>query len=225
MVLPRQPRRPTSDAQAPAGDAEFCAALALARGGDESAFSTVYRAIQPRLLRYVRVLVGAEAEDVAAEAWIHIVRDLHRFSGDADAFRAWTATIARNRALDHLRRARSRPQAADVAVDDLHDLRSPDDVDEAALARLGTDRAIALIATLPRDQAEAVVLRAVVGLDAEAAARVLGKRAGAVRMAAHRGLARLAESIVASSALESTRVGLHADQGVTDLEARALREV
>jgi RNA polymerase sigma-70 factor (ECF subfamily) len=45
------------------------------------------------------------------------------------------------------------------------------------------------------DQAEAVMLRVVLGLDAQAAAKVLGKRPGAVRMAAHRGLRRLAETL------------------------------
>jgi RNA polymerase sigma-70 factor (ECF subfamily) len=48
---------------------------------------------------------------------------------------------------------------------------------------------------LPRDQAEAVLLRAVVGLSAQAAGSVLGKRAGAVRIAAHRGLKTLARQI------------------------------
>ena len=43
------------------------------------------------------------------------------------------------------------------------------------------------------DSAEAILLRVVMGLDAETAGRVLGKRAGAVRTAAHRGLRRLAE--------------------------------
>ena len=65
---------------------------------------------------------------------------------------------------------------------------------------MSTAAALALIATLPRDQAEAVLLRAVVGLDATAAGKVLGKRAGAVRVAAHRGLrtlARLLEQNVA----------------------------
>ena len=38
------------------------------------------------------------------------------------------------------------------------------------------------------DQAEAVLLRAVLGLDAITAGQVLGKRPGAIRTAAHRGL-------------------------------------
>jgi len=49
-----------------------------------------------------------------------------------------------------------------------------------------------LIARLPRDQGEAVLLRAVMGLDAKTAAKVLGKRSGAVRTAAYRGLRGLA---------------------------------
>jgi RNA polymerase sigma-70 factor (ECF subfamily) len=70
---------------------------------------------------------------------------------------------------------------------------------------------LALIARLPADQAEAVLLRVVVGLDAPAAAAVMGKRAGAVRMATSRGLARLAQ--------------LLEEQGVTHADPAALKEV
>jgi RNA polymerase sigma-70 factor (ECF subfamily) len=71
----------------------------------------------------------------------------------------------------------------------------PGDCDTAdeAMEALSTTRTMAFIAQLPQDQAEAVVLRVVVGLDAKSAAGVLGKRAGAVRTSAHRGLKRLAE--------------------------------
>jgi RNA polymerase sigma-70 factor (ECF subfamily) len=62
-----------------------------------------------------------------------------------------------------------------------------------------TSGAIELIAGLPRDQAEAVLLRAVVGLDAKSAAAVLGKRPGAVRVAAHRGLKTLATRLEAAT--------------------------
>jgi RNA polymerase sigma-70 factor (ECF subfamily) len=58
-----------------------------------------------------------------------------------------------------------------------------------------TGAALGLIRTLPRDQAEAVMLRAVMGLDAKSAGAVLGKRPGAVRSAAHRGLATLARRL------------------------------
>jgi RNA polymerase sigma-70 factor (ECF subfamily) len=150
--------------------------------------------VQPGLLRYVRGLVGADAEDVASETWAQVARDIGSFRGDADGFRGWVATIARHRALDHLRRQRRRPQVT-MAVDELPDAAAADDTETQAVDALGTERALALIATLPPEQAEAVLLRVVMGLDAATAARVLGKRAGAVRTAAHRGLRRLAERL------------------------------
>ncbi|ROP33616.1 RNA polymerase sigma-70 factor (ECF subfamily) [Couchioplanes caeruleus] len=169
-------------------------AVERARGGDEHAFAELYRAVQPGMLRYLRALVGDDAEDVAADAWLQIARDLHSFRGDDDGFRGWAATIGRHRAMDHLRKRRRRPQQA-ACVDELVDLAAGPDPANAAVDAVSTDAALALIAALPRDQAEAVLLRVVMGLDAATAARVLGKRAGAVRTAAYRGLRRLADTL------------------------------
>ncbi|MEU9322039.1 RNA polymerase sigma factor [Streptomyces sp. NPDC048295] len=174
-------------------DAELTAAVLAAQDGDEDAFRTVYRAVQPRLLGYIRTLVGEpDAEDVASESWLQIARDLDRFSGDADRFRGWAARIARNRALDHLRMRGRRP-AIGGDESELSERPAESDTAGEAMEALATGRTMSLIAQLPQDQAEAVVLRVVVGLDAKSAAQTLGKRPGAVRTAAHRGLKRLAE--------------------------------
>jgi RNA polymerase sigma-70 factor (ECF subfamily) len=175
-------------------DAPLDDVLTAARRGDEDAFRLLYRDLQPKLLRYLQVLVGADAEDVASDAWLQIARDLGSFRGDVDGFRGWATTIARNRALDHLRHQQRRP-VVHGAVDDLAESAGPDDTAQAAVDSVATDAALALIATLPPDQAEAVLLRVVVGLDAKGAAHVLGKRPGAVRTAAHRGLRALAEHL------------------------------
>jgi RNA polymerase sigma-70 factor (ECF subfamily) len=174
------------------GPPEQAGLIVAAQRGDEEAFRRLYGEVQPRLLRYLRTLVAGDAEDVAADVWLEIARGLPGFRGDVDGFRGWAATIARHRALDQLRRARRRP-AADVPVEELAYLAADDDTAGGALDALSTDVAISLIATLPRDQAEAVMLRVVMGLSAHAAGQVLGKRPGAVRAAAHRGLRRLAE--------------------------------
>ncbi|MFH8471422.1 RNA polymerase sigma factor [Streptomyces sp. NPDC018000] len=174
-------------------DAELTAAVLAAQDGDEDAFRTVYRAVQPRLLSYIRTLVGdPDAEDVASESWLQIARDLDRFSGDADRFRGWAARIARNRALDHLRMRGRRP-AVGGDESELSERAAESDTADEAMEAVATGRTMSLIAQLPQDQAEAVVLRVVVGLDAKSAAQTLGKRPGAVRTAAHRGLKRLAE--------------------------------
>ncbi len=185
----------TSPDHPPDRTADLTAAVAAARNGDEQAFRLLFRAVQPGLLRYLRVLVGGrpeDAEDIASETWLQVARDLAGFQGDSDGFRGWVATIARNRAMDHLRRQRRRP-VADLPIEHLFDLAAVEDTEHSALATVTTADALALISRLPRDQAEAVLLRVLFQLDAESAARVLGKRSGSVRMAAHRGLKRLAK--------------------------------
>jgi RNA polymerase sigma-70 factor (ECF subfamily) len=174
-------------------ESRLLASLNAARAGNAVAFEAIYRALAPRLSRYARGLVGQDAEDVAAEAWLQIVRDLGRFEGDWDAFRGWAARILRNRAIDHLRSAARRP--ARTAADVLLERAADDDTAGEAEESLSTAAAVELIASLPQDQAEAVLLRAVVGLDAKSAGDVLGKRAGAVRVAAHRGLRTLAQRL------------------------------
>lgn len=163
--------------------------------GDGDAFRLVYRSVQPTLLRYLEVLVGpTDAEDVASETWAQASRDLGRFrGGGGDGFRAWITTIGRHRALDLLRQRSRRPRV----VTDLTDLDPADAVDLEVRIEdaLGTGYALALLRELPQDQAEALMLRVVMGLDAKSAGEVLGKRPGAVRSAAQRGLRNLARRL------------------------------
>jgi RNA polymerase sigma-70 factor (ECF subfamily) len=79
-------------------------------------------------------------------------------------------------------------------LDDLEPGQMPSAPDAADLAlhNLATQRAIALVSTLPPLQAEVIMLRVVAGLDTKAVAELLGRSPGAVRVAAHRGLRRLA---------------------------------
>jgi RNA polymerase sigma-70 factor, ECF subfamily len=172
------------------GDDELTQALTAAIAGDEAGFALLWRALQPSVLRYLRVVVGDAAEDVASETWIQAARDLRRFEGDPASFRGWLFRIARNRAIDDRRRVARRPEEPAESFDD-HVPPAPDTAAEA-LERSDTAWALELVATLPRDQAEAVMLRVVAGLDVAATAQVLGKRPGAVRVATMRGLRKLA---------------------------------
>ena len=166
-------------------------ALHAARVGDADGFAVLWRSYQPGLLRYLRVLVGSAAEDVASETWLRVARDVSAYRGDADGFRVWLLRVARNRAIDDRRWVRRRPEEL-VEPGRVPDAGTPDAWAET-VEQLDTEWALALIGTLPPDQAEAVLLRVVVGLDVAGTAKVLGKRAGAVRVATLRGLRRLAE--------------------------------
>jgi RNA polymerase sigma-70 factor (ECF subfamily) len=150
----------------------------------------LFRSVQPVLLRYLTTIGGDLAEDVASETWVGVVRGLGKFRGDEDGFRAWVLTIGRSRMTDALRRASRQP--AQVDADEVLEGR-PDGTDVAGRVEeiFSTEAALRMIARLPRDQAEAILLRHVAGLDVALTATVLGKRPGAVRIAAHRGLKKL----------------------------------
>jgi RNA polymerase sigma-70 factor (ECF subfamily) len=186
-------------------EGDFAGLLAAAASGDEAAFARLFRDLNPPLLRYLRVAAPDWAEDLASESWLQIARDIHSFSGDERAFRSWAFAVARHRLLDHRRSAARRPQtvAEDAAGFDPADR----DADPAVLAdtQASTAEALRLIATLPPDQAEVIALRVVAGLDVAEVARVVGKRPGAVRVLAHRGLRRLADRLRATKSSGVTR--------------------
>jgi RNA polymerase sigma-70 factor (ECF subfamily) len=166
-------------------------ALDRARDGDDSGFLELWRSLNPQLLRYLAVRGVDQSEDVAAETWLQVVRDLPRFIGDGDGFRAWVFTLARHRTIDAARVRAARPVIAlpDSSVAQLSET-SPSAEDEA-LTRGATERALELVASLPPDQAELVMLRVVADLDVAVVARMVGKSPGAVRVAVHRALRQL----------------------------------
>jgi RNA polymerase sigma-70 factor (ECF subfamily) len=173
---------------------EFPEVLGAAARGDEDAFGRLWHDLQPRLLRYFGVVSRAAAEDLASETWLGVVRGLDRFEGNEAAFRAWVFTIARHQLLDWRRRAARRPAVA-VSVNGLVELAAADDPAADALEGLSTRAAMAMLAALPADQAEAIVLRVVAGLGVDRVAAIMGKRPGTVRVLTHRGLRRLAEEL------------------------------
>jgi RNA polymerase sigma-70 factor (ECF subfamily) len=182
---------------------EFGRLLAAAQGGDEDAFAAIWRRFNPQLVRYMRVMAGGIAEDLTADTWLQVTRKLLSFEGDETAFRAWIYTIARNRHIDWRRQA-SRRAESPVDVQSFERRAGGDDPVATVEAKMSTDSAIALVATLPDAQAEAVMLRAVAGLPVAAAAEIMGRPPGTVRVLCHRGLRKL-EGILRGHGLEPSR--------------------
>ena len=194
-----------ADTQHVVGD-DFARVLADAQGGSEDQFAVLWRDVNPALLRYLRVLAPENAEDIAAETWVHVVRSLPRFIGDEAAWRAWLFTTARRRLIDQARVRKRHPAEPldDVSAAEMP--RSPDAA-QIALENLATESAIALLSQLPQPQAEVIMLRVVAGLDTEAVAALLGKTPGNIRVMAHRGLKKLEDLL--------GRAGVTSRAGVT----------
>jgi RNA polymerase sigma-70 factor (ECF subfamily) len=189
-----------ADTQHVVGD-DFARVLAEAQGGSEDQFAVLWRDTNPALLRYLRVLAPENAEDIASETWVHVVRGLPRFVGDEAAWRAWLFTTARRRLIDQAR-SRKRHPAEPLDEVSASEMPSTPDAAQLALDNLATESAIALLSKLPAPQAEVIMLRVVAGLDTDAVATLLGKTPGNVRVMAHRGLKKL-ESMLGPAGLPS----------------------
>lgn len=174
--------------------AAFGLTLADAQAGDQEAFAAIFRDVQPALLRYLQVIAPNGGDDIAGDTWLQVIAGLDRFRGDERAFRAWLFTIARHRAID-VGRSLARRQTLLVRLGETDGRNVTPDTADVALEQLSTRAVLTAIASLPADQAEIIMLRVVAGLDAPAVAEMVGKTPGAVRVAAHRALRRLAAQI------------------------------
>lgn len=170
---------------------DFETLLGAARAGNPRALSALFRDTQPLVLRYLRAREPRVAEDLASEVWLGITAKLGTFEGDEAAFRSWVFTIAHRRVADH-RRKQGRRRTDPVPGDQLDGV-APQDTAVDAIEELTAQEAIRrLVAPLPPDQAEVVLLRVVADLPVAEVARITGKSPGAVRVLQHRALQKLA---------------------------------
>lgn len=171
--------------------AAFDAVLAAAAAGDGPAITTLYRDVQPRLLRYLRARAPDVCEDLAADVWVALAPQLGRFEGGETEFSGWVFSIARNKLTDHWRKAKRRQTSPHA---DPPETAGPGDgPEETVVGQLTVDAAVDLLARrLTPEQAEVILLRVLGGLGAKEVGDLLGMTAGAVRVAQHRALQRLA---------------------------------
>lgn len=172
----------------------FPAVLIAARQGAEWAWSRLYAGYAPGVLGYVRARGAPDAENLLGEVFLQVVRDLHRFSGDGDAFRGWVFTIAHHRLLDDVRARARRPLTTATTVGPPPE-RVVGDVEAEAVRKMTEDSIRALLATLSDDQAAVLLLRIIGGLTIADVAGVLGKPQGAVKALQRRGLKTLGKKI------------------------------
>ena len=185
---------------------QFSGILIAAQEGGDWAVAILYRWLHPAVVGYLRGRAGADAEDLAAETWLAVARGLRGFSGDEAAFRSWVFTIAHRRLVDHHRARSRRLRTKSLSSDDgsggsiedggAVDPAGPDDPAGEAVAAVTSDEAVRrIVALLPADQAEIVLLRVVAGLPVDDVAQITGRRPGTVRVLQHRALRRLAERL------------------------------
>lgn len=145
-----------------------------------------YRDLAPAVLGYFRSHGMDHPEDLVAEVFVSVARNLRRFRGDADDLRRWVFVIARRRRVDHIRRLLVRRLV--VTGDPPH--RAVTDRTEGLDLDL-----VAALHQLTTAQRDVVVLRFVADLPLDDVARILRRSTGAVKALQGRALAQLASRL------------------------------
>jgi len=163
--------------------------VAEARRGDPRAFEELVRAYQGDIWRLCFHLLGnaAGADDVTQDAFVRAFRFMHRYRGDSK-FSTWLFSIARNCALDEIRRGQRRRRIEDVV--EAQPERAP------ARTELGIEVREAVIA-LAIELREPLVMIDVLGHSYAEVAETLGLPVGTVKSRVHRARDSLATTLTA----------------------------
>ncbi len=161
---------------------------------DPDAWDDLYRLVYSRLFAFARNRVGddADAEDVVSETMTRALHSIDRFRWrNGVGVEAWLFGIGRNVLHEHHRRASRTSPTPEPAIDQ----GAPADPTAEPAARiLAHEEAEAVrraLHHLRHDDREILELRFVAELSSQEIAHVIGRRAGAVRMAQSRALDRL----------------------------------
>lgn len=104
---------------ASSASSDLVALLAAVSRRDRSAFADLYRRTSAKLYGICLRLLGsdAEAQDVLQEVYVLVWQKAERFDGAKASAITWLSVLARNRAIDRLRRRTAPAAALDEGLD------------------------------------------------------------------------------------------------------------
>lgn len=160
--------------------------VAAAQRGDADALRTIYEALAPAVLGYLRAKGLTDPEAMTGDVFVAVFGQLRRVSGGAAGLRRLTFSIAHARMVDE-HRIRSR-QGTTVSYEAALDPRTEQSAEDAAELSLSLARVRAVLAALPEDQREVLTLRVIGDLTVEQVAGVMGRSPGAVKQLQRRAM-------------------------------------
>jgi RNA polymerase sigma-70 factor (ECF subfamily) len=186
--------------------------MRAAQTGDQRAYAELLAGITPWLRRYIRnqrpFLQAADVEDLVQDVLLslHAVR---RTYDPARPFFPWLLAIVHHRLADAARRYASR-SAREAAAPEGHDeansaraVTSSDDTPNMEESAVGDPQALhQAIRALPAVQRAAIDLLKLKEMSLKDAARELGTSVGALKVAAHRGMASLRRALARGAVKE-----------------------
>jgi RNA polymerase sigma-70 factor (ECF subfamily) len=173
-------------------------AIARAKEGDRDAIRLLYIRYSGNVYGYLRSIVRdeKEAEDLTQHVFMKLMTGILKYEDQGVPFSGWLLRLARNVALDHLRKRRATPTeevfSADTRADDAHD----------SVRSLHT-----ALEALPEEQRSVVVMRHLVGLTPPEIAARMGRSESSIHGLHHRGRRALQEELRRLDAAPSTSAG------------------
>jgi RNA polymerase sigma-70 factor, ECF subfamily len=173
-------------------------AVARAKSGDSEALRFLYVRFADNIYGYVRSIVhdDYEAEDVTQHVFTKLMAVLPKYEEREVPFAAWILRVARNVAVDHMRKRRAIP------CDEVRELSSRHDHGDAQQVSLTLREALA---ELPDDQRDVVLLRHVVGLSPGEIAGHMGKSEPSIHGLHNRGRGALRSALAARECAPAVR--------------------
>jgi len=162
-----------------------------AADGDFETFGELYSIYLNQIYRYVfyQVKDKMTAEDITEEVFVKAWKAIGSCRGRGQTFSPWLYRIAHNHVIDNLRSQRK----------DLSTERGTiDKVSGAELEMAGElerQELLELIARLPENQRQVIILKFIEGLDNFESGQIMGKSQGAIRVLQMRALAALRQKL------------------------------
>lgn len=178
-------------------DREVANAVSMAQMGDADAIRVLYLRYKDNVYGYVLSFVRDEheAEDITQHVFLKLMSVIHKYRAQEVPFTSWLLRVARNVALDHLRRQRS------LLCDEVYDASHQSE-------HVGHDRRRGLaqvLELLPEEQRNIILLRHLVGLTPGEIASRLGRTESSIHGLHHRARQTLKRELMAIDCGPSAR--------------------
>jgi RNA polymerase sigma-70 factor (ECF subfamily) len=184
--------------ESPEATREVRLAIARAKEGDRDAIRLLYIRYSDNVYGYLRSIVrdDKEAEDLTQHVFMKLMTVILKYQDQGVPFSGWLLRLARNVALDHLRKRRPTPTeevfSPDTRADDAQD----------CVRSLHT-----ALQALPDEQRRVVVMRHLVGLTPPEIAERMGRSESSIHGLHHRGRRALQDELRRLDAAPSTSAG------------------
>ncbi len=169
--------------------------LAKVAAGDRSAFAALYQSTAAKLFGTVLRILGDRdlAKDVTQDVYVKIWQNAASFDAKKASPIAWMAAIARNRALDEVRRRR--PQTVDIESEDLQ--IAADHLDPLAQRARNEDlsKLMGCLGALDDEKRQVVMLAYYHGYSREALSQRFGRPVPTIKTWLYRSLQQLRECL------------------------------